>query len=150
MSAPLTIRDVRAGDFGAWLQLWDDYNASAERVVSAETTTTTWVRFLDPAEPINALAAEAGDGRLVGFVHYLYHRDTVAMGLVCYLADLFTAPSMRGQGGGRALVEAVYTRAKAAGSPSVYWLTHESNDVARRLYDKMATNFGFIAYQKDL
>ena len=38
---------------------------------------------------------------------------------------------------GRALIEAVYQRAAAAGSQRVYWNTHETNHVAMRLYDNI-------------
>jgi hypothetical protein len=32
----------------------------------------------------------------------------------------------------------------------VYWNTHESNSMARRLYDTVAENRGFIRYQIEL
>jgi GNAT superfamily N-acetyltransferase len=49
---------------------------------------------------------------------------------------------------GRALIEAVYAAASAAGSSRVYWQTHETNGVARTLYDKVAAYSGFIVYGK--
>ena len=51
---------------------------------------------------------------------------------------------------GRALIEAVYERAKSVGCTRVYWLTHETNATARRLYDQVAQNTGFIVYRKML
>jgi GNAT superfamily N-acetyltransferase len=51
---------------------------------------------------------------------------------------------------GRALIEAVYVRASEAGSTRVYWQTHETNLVARRLYDTLAERSGFIVYRKEL
>ena len=60
------------------------------------------------------LVAEC-DGKLVGLVHYLFHRSTTRIELTCYLQDLFTAPTERGQGIGRALIEGVYGRARLAG-----------------------------------
>jgi GNAT superfamily N-acetyltransferase len=69
---------------------------------------------------------------------------------VCYLEDLYTLESARGQGVASALIEAVYAVARTAGVRSVYWQTHESNAVARRLYDKIATRLGFIVYDKAL
>jgi GNAT superfamily N-acetyltransferase len=95
-----------------------------------------------------ALVAEA-DGELIGLVHYLFHRTTVSLAPTCYLQDLFTTEASRGSGVGSALIDAVYTRAKAAGSARVYWQTHETNAVARRLYDQVATNSGFLVYRKD-
>ena len=96
-----------------------------------------------------ALGAFIGD-RLVGIVHYLFHRSTWTIGDYCYLQDLFTVADARGQGAGRALIEAVYERAEAAGASRVYWLTHESNAVARGLYDKLADRPGFIQYRRIL
>ena len=60
------------------------------------------------------------------------------------------AAAERGQGIGRALIEAVYAHAKKAGSERVYWMTHESNAQARTLYDKIADRSGFIQYRKAL
>ena len=72
------------------------------------------------------------------------------IGPTCYLQDLFTAESARGQGVGRALIETVYERARAAGSQRVYWHTHETNRTAQALYDRVAERSGFIVYRKDL
>ena len=110
-------------------------------------TQTTWQRFLDPSEPIFALVAET-DGRVVGLVHTLFDRSMTKIEPVCYLIDLFTAPVVRGRGIGRALIEGVYAQARAAGSPRVYWQTHQTNHTAMQLYDKVAKNFGFVVYSK--
>ena len=69
---------------------------------------------------------------------------------VCYLQDLFTAPDVRGKGVARALIAAVADWARAHDCCRVYWMTHESNATARRLYDKVAQNRGFIRYQIEL
>ena len=53
-----------------------------------------------------------------------------------------------GRGVGRALIEAVYAAACAAGSPRVYWQTHETNAAAMRLYDQIAEKSGFLVYRK--
>src|SRR4051812_25263103 len=86
--------------------------------------------------------------RLVGIVHYLFHRSTWTTGDYCYLQDLFTATDARRLGAGRALIEAVYERAEAAGASRGYWLTHESNAAARALYDTVADRPGFIQYRR--
>ena len=62
---------------------------------------------------------------------------------VCYLQDLFTDSAHRGQGAGRALIEAVGARAREAGSTRMYWLTQEGNATARALYDKVAKHSRF-------
>jgi GNAT superfamily N-acetyltransferase len=90
------------------------------------------------------------DARLVGIVHYIFHRSTWTAGDYVYLQDLFTTEEARGKGVGRALIEAVYERAKAAGASRVHWLTHETNETARLLYDRIADRSGFIQYRKAL
>ncbi|TGQ34301.1 GNAT family N-acetyltransferase [Mesorhizobium sp. M00.F.Ca.ET.216.01.1.1] len=161
MSGPITIRPVTRQDFDQWLPLWEGYNAfygrSGATALPNEITEMTWSRFFDAYEPVHALVAEAnGDtegktdslGQLLGLVHYLYHRSTTAIGPNCYLQDLFTTEASRGKGIGRALINGVYDRAKAAGSGRVYWLTHETNHTAMKLYDKIGERSGFVVYRK--
>ena len=147
----LIIRPVRRDDFEPWLPLWDGYNAfygrSGPTALAREITDITWMRFFDAYEPMHALVAES-DGALLGLVHYLYHRSTVAIQPDCYLRDLFTAEAARGKGVGRALIESVYAQAKLAGAPRVYWQTHETNVTAQQLYDRVAERSGFIVYRK--
>lgn len=151
MSQAFSVRDVRKGDFLQWLPLWLGYNAfygrAGQTALPPEVTQLTWSRFFDAYEPMHAMVAEAS-GKLLGLVHFLYHRSTTQVAPSCYLQDLFTIEDARGQGIGRALIHAVYERAAAAGAPRVYWHTHESNTTARLLYDQVADNSGFLVYRK--
>ena len=149
----LNIRFVTRDDHAKWLPLWDGYNAFYERsgptALKPEITAMTWSRFFDAYEPVHGLVAERG-GELLGLTHYLFHRSTTAIEPLCYLQDLFTTEAARGKGVGRALIEAVYGQAKAAGSSRVYWQTHETNQTAMKLYDRMADRSGFVVYRKAL
>ena len=143
----VAIRALAPGDRAAWEPLWAGYLRFYGATVPPETTDITWARFHDPAEPMHVLGAFAGD-ELVGIVHYVFHRSTWTPGPYCYLQDLFTAEAARGRGAGRALIEAVYERARAAGASRTYWLTQEGNAAARALYDTLADRPGFIQYRK--
>jgi GNAT superfamily N-acetyltransferase len=151
LSEPVEVRAVQRADFPDWMQLWDGYNAFYGRVgdtaLAPDITLMTWARFFDVYEPMHALVA-AVSGRIVGLTHFLYHRSTIQIPPTCYIADLFTADSVRGQGVGRALISAVYAHAKRAGSPRVYWQSHETNTVAMRLYDQVAERSGFVVYRR--
>ncbi len=153
MSTQITVREIRESDRAAWDPLWDGYNAFYERVgptaLDPEITNSTWRRFFDPDEPVFALVAES-EGKILGITHCLFHRSTTRIELMCYLQDLFTAPQARGQGIGRALIEAVYAKASAAGIKRVYWQTHQTNAAGRLLYDKLARHYGFIVYAHDI
>ena len=130
MRSSVTVRVLRETDFEAWLPLWNGYNAFYGRegstALDPEVTKTTWNRFFDPVEPVFALVAEV-EGKILGLAHFLHHRSTTRIELTTYLQDLFTTPEARGQGIGRALIEAVYSAAKSAGVKRVYWQTHHTN-----------------------
>ena len=125
------------------------YGRSGPTALDPAITAMTWARFFDAYEPVHALVAEQ-DGALLGLVHYLFHRSTTAIEPSCYLQDLFTVQTARGNGVGRALIEAVYARAREAGCTNVYWLTHETNKTAMQLYDAIADKPGFVLYEKQL
>ena len=146
MSA-IAVRSIRQADQEGWLPLWKGYLDFYKQPFDRTVTDTTWARFFDEAEPVHALVAES-DNRLVGVTHYIFHRNTWMVNPVCYLQDLFTLPDMRGQGVARRLIEAVYERAREAGAPRVYWLTHETNAQAIALYEKLADRSGFIQFRK--
>jgi GNAT superfamily N-acetyltransferase len=153
MTEDVSIRPAAHDDFDQWFDLWEGYNEFYGRVgptaLPKEITETTWARFFDPDEPVHALVAESG-GRLVGLAHYLFHRSTTLIPPLCYLQDLFTSQTLRGRGIGRHLIERVAEEARSAGSPRVYWQTHESNQTARRLYDQIAEYSGFLVYRIQL
>ena len=153
MNEDLVIRPVVPDDFPQWMPLWDGYNAFYGRkdatALPDAITQMTWSRFFDAYEPAHALVAEQ-EGQLVGLVHYLFHRSTTSISPTCYLQDLFTQEGARGKGVGRALIEAVYIQARLAGTGRVYWLTHETNETAMKLYNQMAEKSGFVVYRKTL
>jgi GNAT superfamily N-acetyltransferase len=143
----VVIRPVPAGERTDWEPLWRGYQTFYKVDLTDETSDVTWARLHDPDEPMGVLGAYV-DGRLCGIVHYLFHRSCWTIGDYCYLQDLYVAEEARNLGLGRALIAAVEDKARAAGASRVYWLTHETNAVARSLYDKLADRSGFIQYRK--
>ena len=145
---PLTIRPLRPDDEDDWRRLWTGYLDFYQTSVPEAVYAATFARLLgDDPQDFSALIAEV-DGRPAGLAHYLFHRHCWRIENVCYLQDLFVAPEARGTGLGRALIEAVYARADAAGAPGVYWLTQDFNTEARQLYDRIARVSPFIRYNR--
>ena len=143
-----TIRPLARDDHAEWRRLWTLYLEFYETSVPEEVYATTWERlFDDDPNEFSCLVAEDG-GKLVGIVHYLFHRHCWKVENVCYLQDLYADASVRGTGVGRALIEAVYKAADEAGAPSVYWLTQEFNHTARKLYDRIGAQTPFIRYNR--
>jgi GNAT superfamily N-acetyltransferase len=147
MTGEVTVRPVQPDDRAAWEPLWQGYLTFYEATLASEVTDATWRRFFDPIEGLGALVAER-DGRLIGFAHYLLHRSTWAPVCYCYLEDLFVEQSVRGGGAGRALIAAVEGAARQAGASRLYWMTHESNQTAQKLYNQVAERPGFVQYRK--
>lgn len=149
MAGNVEIRSLRAEDETAWRRLWKDYLAFYETELPEEIYATTFARLTgNEAGDYRGLLAVV-DGRPAGLAHYLFHRSCWHIDNICYLQDLYADPEIRGSGVGRALIEAVYERARAEGSKEVYWMTQEFNATARRLYDRIAEKTPFIIYQKN-
>ena len=145
----IAIRTVSPADLQHWLPLWQGYQAFYKAAITPDATDSTWARFLDSEEPVWAALAWRG-GSAFGLVHWTFHRSTWTTGNYCYLQDLFVDPAVRGGGVGRRLIAHVYGEAERAGSPRVYWLTHETNSQAMELYDKVAEKSGFVQYRKQI
>jgi ribosomal protein S18 acetylase RimI-like enzyme len=58
-------------------------------------------------------------------------------GLECYLAELYVVPERRGEGLGRALMNAVLDRARERGADHVELSTEETDVAARALYESL-------------
>ena len=151
MSAAPVIRPLRTDDEPEWRRLWTAYLDFYESSVPNAVYRSSFHRMLagnDGEEnEFRGLIAEL-DGKPVGLAHYLFHRHGWKIENVCYLQDLYADPQVRGAGIGRALIEAVYTKADEAMCPSVYWLTQDFNHTARRLYDRIGTKTPFIKYSR--
>jgi GNAT superfamily N-acetyltransferase len=144
----VTIRPLAGADRAGWDPLWAGYLAYYKENLPPHVTEETWRRLNDPATDPHGIVTVDADGRLIGFSHYLFHRSTWAIGPYCYLEDLFVAPDVRGGGVGKALVEATYAAADAAGAATTYWLTEHYNAAGRRLYDHVGKLSPFIRYQR--
>lgn len=145
MRQPTTVRPLAVGDEADWRRLWTGYLTFYETTRPEAVYARTWARLHDAAEPVHGLVAER-DGAVIGLCHYLYHRHTWHEAEVCYLQDLFVDPAVRNSGAGRALIEAVYGAADAAGAALVYWTTQEFNYAGRMLYDRIGQRTPFIRY----
>lgn len=150
MKQSCSIRPLRSEDRAEWGRLWRGYLDYYQTSLPEAVYDNTFARLVggDPQD-FNGFIAEI-DGRPLGLVHFLFHRTCWKIENVCYLQDLYADPAVRGQGVGRALIEAVYAAADANGTPAVYWLTQDFNTEARKLYDRIAQVTPFIRYNRKL
>jgi len=108
------IRPLRAGDEAGWRDLWTAYLDFYETSVDEAVYRATFDRLLsdDPHE-FHARVAER-DGRLIGLVHYLFHRHCWRVENVVYLQDLYVRRGRCGGVPGGLLADAGLQRARAA------------------------------------
>jgi len=143
--SPITIRSALPADETVWRSLWRDYCDFYAASIPADVTDRTWKRILDPDSAVLCMVAEV-DGKVYGFANCVVHENTWETQPVCYLEDLFVAPSARGHGLGKALLEWLRNAMRAEGWARLYWTTREDNQRARRLYDRFTSADGFVRY----
>lgn len=148
-----TIRPIEEKDKPEWLDMWRGEGSYLEfykslDVVPEAATETTFKRFFDASEPVYAIVAVNDAGKLIGFAHYLTHRNTWTVEDSLYLNDLFVRGDSRLHGVGRALIEYVYKEADKLNAKKVYWSTQFENHRAQLLYTKVGVKAGFLIYRR--
>jgi GNAT superfamily N-acetyltransferase len=141
------VRPLAAADRDDWTRLWRGYLDFYDTTLADTQYALTWQRLHDASEPEFGYLAEVGGAR-VGLVHIIFHRSGWTAAPACYLQDLYVDPAFRGRQIGLALIEHAWRVARSAGCGNIYWLTHETNAYAMRLYDRVAVKTGFVQYRK--
>lgn len=145
----LSIRPLAHSDYEQWLALWQGYLTFYETTLSQEVTQATWKKLLSDTAPVHGFGAYQAK-TLVGFAHVVLHPNTWNTTDCCYLEDLYVDSIVRGQGVGRALIEAVYEFAADKNCNRVYWTTQVGNKTARKLYDSIAQQTDMVQYRHNL
>ena len=144
--ADIVVTALRPLDRARWTQLWHGYLDFYKTELPPEIYEHTWQRLTAAESPIRGLGARLGGttAPLVGITHYLFHAHAWMTREVCYLQDVDA--TVRRQGCGAKLIEAVAAIASERGCVGLYWTTKEDNATARSLYDRIARFNGFIRY----
>src|SRR2546430_17274371 len=93
-ASDVEVRAIRADERADWEPLWKGYQAFYKVVISDETTTVTWARLHDPAEPMDVLGAYIGGG-VCRRLPQLLPPSCLAIGEYCHLQDVFVSGSAR-------------------------------------------------------
>ena len=143
----LSIGKLDQDDRADWESLFRGYIDFYQRSEPQQMYDRAWDAF-QADQTMHALGAKL-DGRLVGITHFLVACQHVIAGRVLPAGPVHCSGRARAgrrpgtdRGGRR--------RARERRCDRVYWSTQESNSTARRLYDQLAENRGFILYRMQL
>ena len=140
------IRWADPRDEAAWRRMWSDFIKSGPEPCSAEAPDTVWRGAMDVASPLGLLIATDDADEPIGFLLYVTHPWSWSARWVTYLLDIYVAPSSRGQGIGRKLIEHLAEFGREEGWLKIYWMTQTDNDAAHRLYNKVAERSALVRY----
>lgn len=134
--------------FPVWEAMWLQYGGPPQFDADRATPDLAYSRLIDPAFNLHGIIAMSEHA--VGFAHYYFHPSSWSISENCCLQDLFVSQGARGQGVGRALVEAVAALARQRGSSVLHWRARESNGPANALYSRFAQRTEFVSYRLSL
>ena len=118
--------------------------------IDNERNRAFFVRFIAPSDDGLLLGAWRAN-ELLGYACLYWHFTSLVPAETVLMNDLFVDPAARGQGIGRALIEASASVARDRGAHHLEWATAPDNGVAQRLYDATgATRSTWMEYELDL
>ncbi|HEX6228629.1 MAG TPA: GNAT family N-acetyltransferase, partial [Solirubrobacterales bacterium] len=131
----LRIESIVESEFETLLPMIAAYQRFyAVEQIDAERNRAFFARFIGPSEDGMLLGAWRGE-RLVGYACLYWHFSSLVPAETVLMNDLYVDPSLRGEGIGRALIEASAAVARERGAHSLEWSTAPDNATAQRLYD---------------
>jgi GNAT superfamily N-acetyltransferase len=144
MPENLRIAPVTGSEMNELLPLIAAYQRFYEvEDVDDERNRVFFSRFLEPSEDGLLLGAwrtgeSAGSGgreTLLGYACLYWHFSSLVPAETVLMNDLYVVEAARGEGVGRALIEACAAVGREHGAHLLQWVTAPGNKTAQRLYD---------------
>lgn len=145
---PVLTRPIQQSDRPQWEELFLAYGVFYETSFSDTVVSGVWDWLMDDTHPVSGFVAVEGN-TVLGFAHLREHPDTFEAGPSWFLDDLYTRPSARGKGVGRALITALSDHVTSRGGGTLRWITAADNTIAQGLYDQIANRTTWVMYEKE-
>ena len=140
------IRDLKPDDFDNWSDLYKGYADFYKVPMNTEILDGVWGWIHDKNHVVKGICFELEE-KIVGIAHYRAIPRPLKGQYMGFLDDLFVEPNYRGQKIAKKLIEHLKSLSKTNNWHGIRWITHSSNENAKKLYDKIANNTGFDLYE---
>ncbi len=140
------IRKLELKDKENWSKLYNGYADFYKVTMNKGTLDTLWGWIQDVTHDVNGICFEL-EGNIVGIAHYRTMPRPIKGQYIGFLDDLFVEPEFRRQKIAQKLISYLKSLSKANNWDGIRWITHSSNENAKKLYDKIANNTGFELYE---
>ena len=140
------IRKLQLKDKENWTKLYNDYANFYKVPMNTGILDTLWGWIHDDNHIVNGICFEL-ESKIVGIAHFRTMPRPITGEYVGFLDDLFIKPEFRGQKIAQKLISHLKSLSKANNWNGIRWITHSSNEKAKKLYDKIANNKGFELYE---
>ena len=140
------IRFLEQKDKENWSKLYNDYADFYKVPMNKEILETLWGWIHDDSHIVNGIFYELED-RIVGIAHYRTMPRPIKGQYIGFLDDLFVEPNFRGQKIAQKLIYYLKALSKDNNWDGIRWITHFSNENAKKLYYKIANNTEFELYE---
>ena len=140
------IRKLNKDDFKKWSDLYKGYANFYKVPMNSGILDTLWDWIQDESHIVNGICFEL-DSNIVGIAHYRTMPRPIKGQYIGFIDDLFVEPEFRNQKIAQKLINHLKSLSKSNNWDGIRWITHSSNENAKKLYNKIANNTGFELYE---
>ncbi len=142
------IRILQQKDKENWAKLYNGYADFYKVPMNKGILDTLWGWIQDETHEVKGICFEL-ESKIVGIAHYRTMPRPIKGQYIGFLDDLFVDQEFRGQKIAQKLISHLksLSKSKANNWNGIRWITHSSNENAKKLYEKIANNTGFELYE---
>ena len=140
------IRYLEQNDKENWEKLYNGYADFYKVSMNTGILDTLWSWIHNDNHIVNGICYEL-EGKIVGIAHYRTMPRPIRGQYIGFLDDLFVEPDFRRKKIAQKLINHLKSLSKSNNWDGIRWITHYSNDNAKKLYDKIGNNTGFELYE---
>jgi ribosomal protein S18 acetylase RimI-like enzyme len=140
------IRKLDKKDKENWAKLYSGYAEFYKVPMNTGILDTLWGWIHDETHDVKGICFVL-DSKIVGIAHYRTMPRPIKGQYIGFLDDLFVEPEFRGRKIAQKLINHLKSLSKVNNWEGIRWITHSSNENAKKLYDKIANKTGFELYE---